>query len=134
MTDPRSLKSRTFARDRRTWIVTLVLGAVVWAGTSAWLNRRVALAERRSADGTDDGRFVALAYDRVVPVPDGKNLDRATLRAQLRALEAAGWQPITLRDLRDAYRGTGRLPRKPLLLSFDEGYLATYESADPVLR
>ena len=134
MTDPRSLKSRTFARDRRTWLVTLVLGAVVWAGTSAWLNRRVALAERRPAGGTNDGRFVALAYDRVVPVPDGKNLDRPTLRAQLRALASAGWQPITLRDLRDAYRGAGRLPQKPVLLSFDEGYLATYESADPVLR
>ena len=113
MTDPRSLKSRTFARDRRTWILTLVLGAVVWAGTSAWLNRRVALAERRPADGTDDGRFVALAYDRVVPIPDGKNLDRATLRAQLRALASAGWQPITLRDLRDAYRGPAASRKNP---------------------
>ncbi len=134
MTEPSNLKSRTFARDRRTWIFTFVLVAVAWAGSSAWLNRRVALASRRPASGDDDGRFVALAYDRIVPVPDGLNLDRRALDAHLRALKAAGWQPVTLSDLRDAYRGTGRLPHKPVLLSFDEGYLDTYAAADPVLR
>jgi hypothetical protein len=129
-----ALRSRTFARDRRTWLATLAIAAVVWAGTSAWLNRRVAYADRRPAGEANDGRFVALAYDRIVAVPDGHNLDRTTLREQLLALAKAGWQPVTLGELADAYAGKKRLPLKPILLTFDEGYLATYEAADPVLR
>jgi hypothetical protein len=92
------------------------------------------IAARTPAVEESDGRFVALAYDRIVAVPDGHDLDRATLREQLLALAKAGWQPVTLGELADAYAGTGRLPRKPVLLTFDEGYLATYEAADPVLR
>jgi len=134
MSTPHLLRSRTFAHDRRTWIATITLSALVWIGTSAWLNRRVALAERADAPASDDGRFVVLAYDRVVPVPDGRNLDRTRLREQLRGLAHAGWQPVTLQDLRRAYRGGARLPARPLLVTFDEGYLGTYEAADPVLR
>jgi hypothetical protein len=126
--------SRTFARDRRTWIVTLVVAGLLWVGTSAWLNRRVGLAPARPAGPGADGRFVALAFDRVVAVPDGKNLDRLRLRQELRALASAGWQAVTLEMLRDAYRSKASLPAKPILLTFDEGYLGNYEAADPVLR
>jgi hypothetical protein len=127
-------RSRTFARDRRTWIATFVGAALLWAGTTAWLNRRVTLAPGRPAAADSDHRFVVLAFDRIVPVPDGKNLDRVRLREELRALAAAGWQAVTLAMLRDAYRSTAPLPAKPILLTFDEGYLGTYEAADPVLR
>jgi hypothetical protein len=107
---------------------------VAWAGTSAWLNRRVAYAARTPAAEESDGRFVVLAYDRIVATPDGRNLDRTALREQLLALAGDGWQPVTLEELTEAYAGKGRLPLKPVLLTFDEGYLATYEAADPVLR
>ena len=129
-----AFRSRTFARDRRTWIATLALGAIAWAGTDAWLNRHVRLAPRRPAATAADARFVVLAFDRIVPRADGRNLDRLRLREELRALAAAGWQAVTLEDVRSALRGTAPLPAKPLLLTFDEGYLGTYEAADPVLR
>ena len=125
MTKARYLESRTFARDRRMWIATFLLGTLVWLGTTAWLNRRVTLAERVPAPPDGDGRFVVLAYDRIVAAPDGKNLDRLRLRDQLRALAAAGWQPLTLWELRRAYRGSGRLPAKAVLVTFDEGLVAS---------
>ena len=127
-------RSRTFARDRRTWIVTLVAAVSLWAGSSAWLNRHVTLAERRPSAQGGDGRFVVLAYDRIVTKPDGRNLDRERLSEEIRRLASAGWQAVTLEEIRDAYRGALRLPAKPVLLTFDDGYLATYEAADPVLR
>jgi polysaccharide deacetylase len=129
-----ALRSRSFARDRRTWVATLILIAVVCAGTSAWLSRRVPLATRRPAGPGDDGRFVVLAYDRIVPAPDRAYLDRFGLRQQLRALAAAGWQAVTLDDIRSAFRRQSPLPARPILVTFDEGYLDTYEAADPVLR
>ncbi|HZN55063.1 MAG TPA: polysaccharide deacetylase family protein, partial [Candidatus Polarisedimenticolaceae bacterium] len=83
---------------------------------------------------TEDGRFAVLAFDRIVPLKDPKYVDRAMLRDQLRALHAAGYQAISLRELRAALFQGAALPRKPVLLTFDEGYLSTYEAADPVLR
>lgn len=129
-----ALRSRTFARDRRTWAATLILAVVVVAGTSAWLGRRIPLATPRPAGPGDDGRFVVLAYDRIVPEPDPTYLDRFGLRQQLRGLAAAGWQAVTLDDIRSAFRRQSPLPARPILVTFDEGYLDTYEAADPVLR
>jgi hypothetical protein len=133
MSDDNVLKSRTFAADRRTWLVTIVGAVALWVGTTMWLSRRLEIAPRRPASD-DDGRFIALVFDRVAAIPDGGNLDRVRLRDELRAIAAAGWQPVTLAELRDAYRGDAKLPARPVLITFDEGYLATYEAADPVLR
>ncbi len=129
-----ALRSRTFARDRRTWVAALILAIAVGAGTSAWLGRRVHLVAPRPAGPGDDGRFVVLAYDRIAPAPDPAYLDRFSLRQELRALAAAGWQAVTLDDIRAAFRRERPLPARPILISFDEGYLDTWEAADPVLR
>ena len=134
MSADEAFRSRTFARDRRTWIVTLVSAAVLWVGITAWFNRHVPLAAREPAGPADDGRFAVLAFDRIVATRDPKYVDRAALREHLRALRAAGYQAVTLAELRDALTGGAPLPRKPVLVTFDEGYLSTYEAADPVLR
>ena len=134
MTGEHAFKSRTFVRDRRTWIATLLTGAALWVGTSVWLNRHVPLAARRAAGQDEGGRLVVLAFDRIVRAPDGDHLDRSRLRDALRALSRAGWQAVTLGEVRAAYVLGARLPAQPLLLTFDEGYLSTYEAADPVLR
>jgi len=116
------------------WIATIAITLVLWISIEAWLNRRMALVARQGAPPESDGRFVALAFDRIVAAPDGRSLDRLRLRDELRALAAAGWQPVTLAELRRAYAGDAKLPARPLLLTFDQGYLGTYEAADPVLR
>jgi len=127
-------RARTFARDRRTWILTFVVGAALWAGTTAWLNRHVALATRAPAGPKDDGRFAVLAFDRIVPEPAPRHLGRLALRERLRGLARAGFSAVTLREIREACDGRSTLPAKPILLTFDEGYLSTYEAVDPVLR
>ncbi|HEX4823059.1 MAG TPA: polysaccharide deacetylase family protein [Candidatus Polarisedimenticolaceae bacterium] len=134
MSSTEILRSRTFARDRRTWIATIAIALVLWASVDAWLNRRIRLVVRTPAPPESDGRFVVLAFDRIVAMPDGRNLDRLRLRDELRGLAAAGWQPVTLAELSAAYRGESRLPARALLVTFDQGYLGTYEAADPVLR
>lgn len=134
MSAPDVLKSKTFAADRRTWLVTIVLAALVWGGASAWLHRRVPFAHRTPAAADSDGRFVVLAFDRIVPQPEARRLDRARLRSTLKAIAADGWQPVTLREMHEAFEGGKPLPAHPVLITFDEGYLTTYEAADPVLR
>src|SRR5882762_10361899 len=44
------------------------------------------------------------------------------LDAQLDYLRSAGFETITLREVLDAYDGAGKLPRHPVVLTFDDGY------------
>ena len=58
--------------------------------------------------------------------------DRFT--AEMRALRRAGYWAITLRQAFDAWRSGGPLPRRPVVVSFDDGYLSQYTHARPALK
>ena len=57
-----------------------------------------------------------------------------TFAAEMQALRRAGYHAITLRQAFDAWQHGGPLPRKPVVVSFDDGYLSQYRYARPVLR
>lgn len=53
----------------------------------------------------------------------------------MHALKDAGYETITLADLKRVYEGnSGVLPEKPLMITFDDGYLSNYEIAFPMLE
>jgi peptidoglycan/xylan/chitin deacetylase (PgdA/CDA1 family) len=54
--------------------------------------------------------------------------------AEMRALRGAGYRAITLRQAFDGWQRGGPLPRRPVVVSFDDGYLSHYTHARPVLR
>jgi peptidoglycan/xylan/chitin deacetylase (PgdA/CDA1 family) len=54
--------------------------------------------------------------------------------SEMAALRRAGYWGITLRQAFDAWRKGSPLPRKPVVVSFDDGYLGHYTKARPVLR
>ncbi len=54
--------------------------------------------------------------------------------AEVRALDGAGYRAVTLDRVLDAWQ-TGRpLPRKPIVLTFDDGYESQFTRALPLLR
>ena len=55
-------------------------------------------------------------------------------RAQMEALAHAGYRAVTLDRVRQAWLGHARLPRHPIVLSFDNGYRTQYTEALPILR
>jgi peptidoglycan/xylan/chitin deacetylase (PgdA/CDA1 family) len=54
--------------------------------------------------------------------------------AQMRALAQRGYHGVTLGQVDDYWRRGYALPRRPVVVSFDDGYLSDYTHAMPVLR
>jgi peptidoglycan/xylan/chitin deacetylase (PgdA/CDA1 family) len=67
------------------------------------------------------------------PFP-GLYVPPAEFAAQMRALAAAGYQAVTLDRIWKAWHGSGSLPARPIVISFDNGYRSQYTQALPVLR
>jgi len=80
-----------------------------------------------------------LMYHHVAPAPAGVRLPAlwvspGAFARQVRALRAAGYRAVTLARVWDAWHGGAPLPRRPVVLSFDDGYADQVASALPVLR
>ena len=63
---------------------------------------------------------------------------RATLarlfEAQLVGMLTAGYQPLSLRSALQGLRGDTELPKKPIVLTFDDGWNVQFNAVVPVLR
>jgi len=58
----------------------------------------------------------------------------SSLRRQLEFLDRRGFTAITLADYCLALKGELELPKRPVILTFDDGYQDTYDLAFPLLR
>lgn len=100
----------------------------------------VALAAGAPGARAAAGRPVPiLMYHHIAPAPAGARLPSlwvrpATFAAQVRALRRAGYQAVTLGRVWRAWNGGSLpLPRRPVVLSFDDGYADQVRHALPVL-
>src|SRR5262249_3220676 len=103
---------------------------VVWGGAAA---RRCVL--RRSA--TTD-RVPVLAYHRIAADgPPGLaryRIPPSRFEAQLRLLRRHGYHPISSAELGWFIGARQPLPGRPVLITFDDGYMDFREAAWPILR
>ena len=80
-----------------------------------------------------------LMYHHIAPAGQYARLPALWVRpeafaAQVRALRRAGYRAVTLGRVWDAWHGGPPLPRRPVVVSFDDGYADQVRHALPALR
>lgn len=78
-----------------------------------------------------------LMYHHIVPDGEeiaGDVIHVGQLREELSILREEGYEPVTLQEVIDFVKEGGSLPKKPVCLTFDDGYLSNYELAFPLLK
>jgi peptidoglycan/xylan/chitin deacetylase (PgdA/CDA1 family) len=58
----------------------------------------------------------------------------AVFARQMRYLHDQGYKAVTLRQVVNAWQAKGALPRKPVVVSFDDGYPSHYQTAAPIME
>jgi peptidoglycan/xylan/chitin deacetylase (PgdA/CDA1 family) len=96
------------------------------------------MAERSRSDVVSDVEVPILMYHEVSPSPHPA-FRRYTVTVrdftrQMRWLAAFGYQPIDMDTLVRARQGHASLPRRPVVITFDDGFQGCVDHAVPVLR
>ncbi len=86
-----------------------------------------------------DQEFIALCYHDVRPDDEPPDSNVISVRAELFErhmawLKENGYTTVTIDDLTLAHEGLVRLPGKPVLLTFDDGYRSFYDIVFPILE
>lgn len=102
--------------------LALVLAAA--GGTAGWLRR-----ERGKSY-----RVPVLMYHKLGAVQSAWWVWPEHFEAQMRMLREAGYRSVLPSDLAAHCRWGKPLPDRPVVITFDDGYLSTLEVAEPVLR
>lgn len=84
-------------------------------------------------------RLTILMYHRVATMPPDTRfptnfVSPRLFAAQIEGLLGWGYEPITFREWIAYREHAARIPRKPFIVTFDDGYLDFAESAWPVLK
>lgn len=80
-------------------------------------------------------RVPILMYHRIASVPGDRNaLPVEKFEEQMRYLEENGFHSITMEELQAHFLHGKRLPKKPVVLTFDDGYEDNFSAALPILK
>lgn len=134
------LRSRQRAALRPLLASTLsLLLAAAGSCLPSRLNRTHAAPQAGPAPLRDrDHEPVVLAFHEIAETSRAVSPDYAVtpanFEAQLNWLVSHGYHFVSVDQLLAARSGQGRLPLRPVLLSFDDGYRSTYTNAFPILK
>jgi peptidoglycan/xylan/chitin deacetylase (PgdA/CDA1 family) len=148
-------RRRVVARRRRNALLgaatlAFVLGIVIGAGyedppkaKGDEPRRTVTIAAAPIADDVPTvtdfrGAVPILMYHAIAPAPPGAALPnlwvpQAEFEEQMKWLDGEGYHAVTMGQLVSAWEGGEPIPRKPVVVSFDDGLQSQYVGAKPML-
>lgn len=79
-------------------------------------------------------QILVLNYHQIKNAPVSLSISLADFDAQMNYLSSHGYVSITPDELYSGLSGKLELPKKPVLITFDDGYADNYTNAYPILR
>jgi peptidoglycan/xylan/chitin deacetylase (PgdA/CDA1 family) len=129
-----SLARRYLGDPRKAWMIEDYMGAREFApGQEVIIPRR---PWNLSGVGPDGYQIVpVLVYHNLADKPRGRMVLAApTFEQQMRHLKANGYRVIAMAELAEWMRLGRQLPRRAVVLTFDDGYRSFRQYAYPVLK
>lgn len=116
-------KKLIFAFIAVTAVVAMLIPSIHLKAQQKRIFVPVLMYHHLQKDGTFDSRKLG-----------GVIIDPGKFEKQMLYLKAAGYHTISLEQLRDFVLHNSPLPSKPIVITFDDGYLSNYTYAYPVLK
>ena len=82
----------------------------------------------------DDVKVLVLNYHMVNPMVISLAIDPTDFEWQMKYLVDHGYHTISTDEIYDFIEGKGALPDRPVLITFDDGYVDNYTNAYPILK
>jgi peptidoglycan/xylan/chitin deacetylase (PgdA/CDA1 family) len=129
-----TLAARHLGEPRKAWMIEDYMGLRTFAE-----GREVVIPKRDwnpVGVSTSGYQLVpVLVYHRLELEPKGRlTISASKFEAQMRYLHRNGFRAVTVRDFLEFTAGQRQLPRKSVLLAFDDGYRSFLQFARPVLE
>jgi peptidoglycan/xylan/chitin deacetylase (PgdA/CDA1 family) len=131
---PATLAQRHLGDAGKAWMIEDYMGKPTFApGDKVVIPRRA----WNPAGVTPDGYQIVpvLCYHNIGPEHKGRLLMAASKFAEeMRYLKDRGYRVISMREFLEFSEGKRQLPRKAVVLTFDDGYKSFREFAEPILK
>ena len=134
------------AKRRNIIILSIVMAALLAVLLFLFVSCKADETEHETVDAfletelpQDDAQITfdvpILMYHHLDPLESGAaTMTVAAFEAQIASLADAGYTAVTLHDLVNFVDEGTPLPEKPIVITFDDGYMSNYEYAMPILE
>ncbi len=129
-------------------LFTLIMLLVLFHSAFAFNARQATQLPPLRSNGSQSAKMISVGKTEILALcyhdvnddidadldEDSMALSTQHLLQQFEWFRANGYQPINFDTLIAAYKGEKKLPAKPVLLTFDDGYASFYEKIFPLLK